>query len=168
MNWRVIAAVVAAFVLGGAAGWFIESQRVKDNSSSSSASSPTAGNADVEKWFGGTPSTSACPALKAWVTTFTKAAYTKPNPSDWPASRTQLQQIAQAETLSNQALLPYATAEGKQELQFISDTATKNYQTLAVATSADAYNSYLQSLDGNRLKKDAAVVFAAAKTCPAG
>ncbi len=168
MNWRVVAAVVVAFVLGGAAGWFIESQRVKDDTTTSSAPSVAASDSDVKAWFGGTPSTSACPALKAWVTTFTKSAFTKPNPSDWTASRTQLQQLAQAQTLANQALLPYASDTGKQELQFMSDTATKNYETLAVSTSADAYTSYLKSLDDNRLKRDGVVVVAAAKTCPAG
>ena len=114
-NWRVIVAVVVAFIVGGAAGALAEHAHVQSDKTDSSAAATTT-TVPTADWFG-TQKSAACPTLTKWYTAIGKVAYLAPGKGTWTTTRAQLLQQDSTISAAYQALLSNANALGQPEIQ---------------------------------------------------
>lgn len=161
MNWRVVGAVTVAFVVGGAAGAFVEHERVQDSSSSKSPKTPAQ---QVSIWFG-SKSAEACPSLKAWSSALSGAALSGIT-GDWAVRKVALLQSSNASAKALQDLIPLTRGEGTTELSFLIDVEKKSQQALKGAQSLADYETFQKTLSAERLRNDTAVLVTASGLCP--
>ena len=169
MNWRVIVAVVVAFVVGIGAGGLVEHERLKhkSNSSASGSKKGTPTTVSTAAWFGSRAST-ACPALKSWSASAVasyQALYTK---TPWKTKQATLLKQIDAAGSAYKAMVPIATPAGKAQLQFLVGHQTQLSAAVQKATSEAAYLKAQQALNTARVKHDIAIVSQAANRCSAG
>lgn len=161
-NWRVIVAVVVAFIVGGAAGALAEHVRVEnDKTSSSAASTTTVPTAD---WFG-TQKSAACPTLTKWYTAIGKVAYLAPSKGPWTTTRAQLLQQDSTISAAYQSLLSNANALGQPEIQALAAYQGRTRAALQSASSAAAFSASLKALGTPQVTNALAVIAQTAKSC---
>ena len=165
MNWRIIAAVVVAFIVGAGAGVLAEHAHVQNDKTSGSASATTT-TVPTADWFG-TQKSSACPDLMKWYNVVAKAAYSAGR-GPWPAARAALLQQASTVAAAFEALLPVADTAGKSEMEFLIVYQNRLTAALQSSTSAASYAASQRALASDRLSTDAATLVATARTCPKG
>jgi hypothetical protein len=166
MNWRIIAAVVVAFIVGGAAGALAEHEHVQNDKTGASAGATTTTVPTVD-WFG-TQKSAACPALTKWYTAIGKVSFLAAGKGAWTPTRANLLQQDSAISAAYQSLLPAANAVGRPEIVFLAAYQARARAALQPATSAAAYSASLQTLGSQRVNSDLAVLAQAAKSCPKG
>jgi hypothetical protein len=177
INWRVIVAVVVAFVVGIGAGGIAEHQRLKNKSNKSASASKsktktttkattktTAKPVTTADWFG-THGAQACPALKrvdAAGTAAFKAIYSSA-PLD--SRRTILAASAGTIGTAYTSLVPLANAPGKPMLQFLANYQGRLKTAAQAAPSLTAYLTAQKALDSPQLKQSAAPLNLAHTRC---
>jgi hypothetical protein len=169
MRWRVAVAAAIAFVIGAAAGGFVEHQRVENDKTDSAAAETTTTTAAVPTadWFGD-QKTSACPALTQWYGAIGQAAYVAANRRPWPETRTALLKQASTVGAAFDKLLQAANDAGRPELDYLIAYQKRLTATLETSTSAAAYTDGQRSLVSDRLTRNIGILLQDVKSCPKG
>ena len=139
MNWRIVLAVVVAFVLGVGAGGLAEHQHAKAKSDKKSTSSTTAKGKGVN-WFGKNQA-AACPTLNQWKGAVSASYLALLKKSAWPATQTELTKQSGVVVTSYRALLPKATKPGRVQLNALIAYQTVLTAAIKKATSVTAYTT---------------------------
>jgi hypothetical protein len=163
MNWRIVVAVIVAFVVGAAGGGFAEHQRVKNERSNNSARS-TSTTAAAPNWFG-SKKASACPELQRWRTALGVASYTAVSKGPWANVRAKLLTQRAAMQSAYRALVPLAGAPGKVQLEFLVAYETQVTTALKAAASAAAYAKTPAAKSSPRVKHDVGILLTTATSC---
>ncbi len=164
LNWRIIAAVVVAFIVGVAAGGLAEHIRVQNDKTDTSAGATTTTVPTVD-WFG-TQKSAACPTLAKWYTAIGKASYLARSKGAWTTTRANLLEQDSTISAAYQALLSNANAVGNPEIAFLVAYADRSTAALKTATTAAANAAAQQALSSQRLSSDLAILAQAARSCP--
>jgi hypothetical protein len=165
MNWRIVVAVVVAFVVGGAGGAFAEHERTLHDSSNKTATGTTRTTVANANWFG-SRAKAACPALKRWNASATAAYIALVAKTPWTATRTKLVQGRSATTAAYRALLAVAIPQGKVELRFLIAYQSRLGAALRKSSSVAGYLKSQRALASARVNRDVAILSRAAGSCP--
>lgn len=155
-------AVVVAVVLGIGTGAFAEHTRLKNDVHKTAAPTtrPTATG-----WFGA-KAQAACPGLKRWNADAVAAYVALVKKEDWDAVRKELSPHVPSSQAALRSLIPFATPEGKAELQYLVTFHDRLIIAVEDADSAKAVFDSLERLRTAEFTRDIAVVSRAAQSCP--
>jgi hypothetical protein len=177
MNWRIVVAIVVAFVVGAGAGGLAEHERVNSSNKSSATKHPTT---TVRKstpttrkpakkvppvWF--TDTKAACPALLRLSLTTSAQYSTLATTPAWASAQVALLADLKATGDAYRALVPVATAPGKVALKFLLADQLEEGAAVRNATSWPTYLRGRKTPNAALRAKEATAVVAYAKRCPA-
>jgi hypothetical protein len=163
MNWRIVVAVVVAFVVGAAGGGFAEHQRIKNERSNNSAKN-TSTTAPGVNWFGSKKAT-ACPELQRWRTALGVATYTAASKGPWANVRAKLLTQRAAMQSAYRAMVPLANEPGKVQMNFLIAYEGQLTAALKAAASAADYAKTPAAKSSARVKHDLEILVKTATTC---
>jgi hypothetical protein len=162
MNWRIVVAIVVAFVVGAGAGGLAEHERV-NSSNKSAATKPTTTTIPPTVWFADVKP--ACPALLRLSSTASAQFSTLATTPAWAAARVALLADLKATGDAYRALVPVATAPGKAALRFLLSAQLEEGAAVQNATSWPAYLKARKTPHAALRAKEASAVVAYAKRC---
>ena len=164
LNWRIIAAVVVAFIVGAAAGGLAEHIHVENDKTDTSAGATTTTVPTVD-WFG-TQKSAACPTLTKWYSAIGRSAYLSASKGAWTTTRADLLEQDSTISAAYRALLSNVNDVGRNEILFLVAYGVRSRAALQNATSAAAYAASQRASSSTQLSRNVSVLVQAAKTCP--